>query len=316
VVVTRTASRSWGRLVAAATATRPIVTGESEIYRVRRRLGPLSATGSSVTAKAPSPAAGGGPLVRAAVHYDGRRGHVRVRLVTPQGGVVTATVSSTTGDAENPVAAVDSRGHAAVGFTELRRGKLLMRAATFSRGRWRVATLDSRREAIWSPKLAITPRGESVLAWSEDAKPKRIVKAAILTARGVWRRPVTLENGIGVKLDALSAGRASTAVCLWRDSSASEVRIRVSTYDGARWSPVQTVASTLDRLRSESLAGAHATAIRWQIWYPSKRLAFFKARRSGSAWIEPSGPTHVRRRFELPGQPSSPRPRPAVVTSN
>ena len=153
------------------------------------------------------------------------------------------------------------------------------------------------------------PNGSTVVAWSADHKPTRVIEGAVLPARGVWERPVTLENGTGVRMAELVPGRGSTAVCLWRDSSASETRIRVATFDRGRWSPVETVASTLDRLRAPSVTGAHATRIRWQIWYPTRRLAFFEARRSGSIWLKPSGPTYVRRYVGLVERPGPRKPR-------
>jgi len=233
--------------------------------------------------------------VRAGVWFDGRRGHLRVRL---SGSSHSVTLSSPDGDADNPAAAVDTRGHAAIAFTEWRDHEVSLRVATFSGGRWRVATLDRRTDPLGSPRVVITPNGATIATWTAADRPMTSVRAATLPPGGVWQRPVTLERGSGIRSAALSSSR-SGAVCAWRDLAGTEAQIRVATYDGRRWGALATVASSLERLPDVAIAGA-GSLLRWEVSYPDKHLAFFEARRSGSGWVQPRRPVRIVPRYEPP----------------
>jgi hypothetical protein len=285
VVVTSHAISLWSKWVAKATGARPLLWGNDRIYRMRRGLAPLSATGNFLWAK---PGVGRKALLSASVFFDGHRAFVRARLRSPRlGPSHNVTLSSASGDADSPAAAVDKLGHAAVAFTEWRSHKVLMRVATLEAGRWRTATLDTRTEPVLSPKVTVTPDGTTIAVWVAEAKPYRKLRTAVLPPGGTWQRPATLETGSGLKTLALANGPGSTAVCAWRDTAASESHVRVARYGGAgRWSGTDTVASTLERLWAVTVVGSHATRLRWRIQYPDGRIAFFEARRRGSGWRE------------------------------
>ena len=94
--------------------------------------------------------------MRAWLHFDGKRAHLRVRLATASRAV---TLSGPAGDAEGPSVAINSEDRAAVAFTEWRDHKQTLRVATRADGRWRVVTLDRQGAAIWSPHVVISPGG-------------------------------------------------------------------------------------------------------------------------------------------------------------
>jgi hypothetical protein len=280
--------------VARATAAQPVGLGGAAVYRVSRRLPLLHASGDVAVAHAPPQQAAlvslhqGRPVVMAWLRFDGRRARVRVLLLAARQRPDAVTVSSPSGDVDTTAAAVASSGRAAVAFTEAQSAHELLRIATRTNGRWRVATLDSSKEPIWSPRVEITPTGATIATWSDQADPTRTVRAAVLPAAGRWHKPVTLENADGIRTIALGAAR-DAAVLAWSDSIAGESRVRAATYRRGAWSTTVTLASALKPayFSAVTLSGPQATAVTWRL-EGSGRPSCFAAPRLGSRWGRPS----------------------------
>ena len=185
-------------------------------------------------------------------------------------------------------AAVGPDSRAAVAFTELRGDRALLRVATHAQGRWRVDTLESRRQPVWSPKLAITRNGTTLAAWVDQADPFRTVRAAALGPTGRWHRTVTLERGDGFGTIALSAASGLSAVCAWRDAVAGETRLRLATYDGVRWREPATLMASLATIGRVVLLGRTATVLHWSLEdFDDTRPQYFVAHRQGTSWTSP-----------------------------
>jgi hypothetical protein len=239
-------------------------------------------------------------LLAATVLYDGHLGRLQARLRSPHAATTRReTLSSPAGDADSPAAAVDSRGHAAVAFTEWRDRKVLLRAATLFGGRWRIVTLDTRTEPIGSTQIVISQSGRTTVTWIDEDKPMATVRAATLSRGGAWQGPVTLTRGVGVVSLTLLPDRAGGAMCAWRDIAGTEARVRATTYDAGRWSPVTTVASTLERLTDVGFdGGSGGPFLKWRFSYSDKHLALYEARPRGSGWAHPTGPTRIVRDYD------------------
>ena len=226
-------------------------------------------------------------VVEAWLRFDGRRAHLLVRTRSgDRGAVRTTTLSSPAADADMPAIATNARGDAAVIFTEWRNHRQLLRVAIRAAGRWRVTTLDRRTQTIWSPNVAITPNGTTLVAWINETAPTRSVRAAALPRGGKWQQPVTLENGDGLGTVALGTGHRELGMFAWHDGIASESRVRVATYSGGRWSPVVTVAATLATIHQVALAGPEATVLRWRrVSLSGDSVERYEARRDGTHWV-------------------------------
>lgn len=293
VIVTHSGVSLWRRVVAEATAARPVRLAGADVYRVAPTLDPLRALGKPVVARArltraalASSHRGSAPAARAWVRFDGNRGHAQVLLrtgATRSGRAVT--LSSPSGDAELVAAAVDSRGRAAVVFTEWRNHEELLRGASYASGSWRVATLDRSAEPIWAPRVIITPGGTTLATWIDQADPIRTARAAALPPGGTWQRPISLERADGLQGISIATGSGSVGVLAWHDSIANEIRVRAITYENGVWSPVATLATSQSAIRRVKVAGLDATEVRWRLDDRSGAHAF-RARRKGTIWIE------------------------------
>jgi hypothetical protein len=276
------ANRNWRAVTAAATATRPIALAGMEIFRVPAVLQPLRTSGDYVNVRR-------GTGLEVWLAFDGRRARVQVRF-RPAGRrvfVSTVTLSSATGDADMTAAAVGGHGRAAVAFTEWQGHRELLRVATHTPERWRVDTVDSQRQPIWSPQLVITPDGTTLAAWVDEADPFRVVRTAALSPNGRWQRTQTLERGNGFGTVALSAASGPSAVCAWTDAVAGETRLRLATYDGVRWRGPATLMTSLATIGRVALLGRTATAVRWSLENVDARQQYFEARREGTSWTSP-----------------------------
>jgi hypothetical protein len=290
VVVTPGARRTWEAVVARATAAQPVGLEGAAVYRVSRRLPLLRASGDMAVARVrPQHAAlatlpHGRPVVIAWLRFDGRRARVRVLLRADGHRRTTVTVSSPSADADTTAATVAISGRVAVAFTEARGTRELLRIATHTNGRWRVATLDSSTEPIWSPRVQITPTGATIATWIDQADPTRTVRAAVLLADGAWQKPVTLENADGLRTVVLGAAR-DAAVLAWADSVAGESRVRVATYRHGVWSSAVTLASGLKPtyFGGIRLRGPQAAVVTWRLEGVGKPSCF-AALRVGSSW--------------------------------
>jgi hypothetical protein len=283
VVVSSRANPSWRAVAAAATASRPIALGDMEIFHVPSTLQPLRASGDSINVRR-------GTGLKVWLAFDGTRARVRVRLRPAEGRAFgsAVTLSSPTGDADMTAAAVGARGRAAVAFTEWQGHRTLLRVATHRQGRWRVDTLDSQRQPIWSPQLVITRNGTTLAAWVDEADPFRAVRAAALSPNGRWQRTVTLERGNGFGTIALSATSGLSGVCAWRDAVAGETRLRLATFDGVRWRAPATLMTSLARIGRVVLLGRTATVVRWSLEdLDHTRPQYFEAHRKGTSWTSP-----------------------------
>lgn len=291
IVAIRGVARRWLRLAQRATATRPVALSGALVFRVRAGLKPLVAAGEINVARARvrsvrAPAhRDPRPFVRAWLHFDGTRAHLRVRLANtaPHDAV---TLSSPTGDAEAPSVAIDASGRAAVVFTEWRDRELLLRVATNMGSGWQIATLDRSRLPIWSQRVTVTPGGTVIAAWIDDAGARRRLRAAALPRGGHWQTVTTLDNGDGLGAIALGSGRGNLAVVAWPDSVASEGRVRATIYTNGAWQPVLTLARSLARLDTVTVARPRAASVRWRRW-ESGGSAFFEAPRRGVILTKP-----------------------------
>jgi hypothetical protein len=197
------------------------------------------------------------------------------------------TLSSRQGDAVAAAGAVNARGQAAVVYTEWHGHREVLRIATRAGRSWRTVTLDSQPEPIWSPRVVITPNSTTLATWIVQSDPIRTIRAAVLSPGGTWRRPVTIESGDGLWAVALSAGRGDFVVCAWHDAVAGETRIRLATYGGHGWSPVSTLASSMQNLDHVTFVGRDAALVRWRL--EDRRGSHFQrfaARLRGSRWID------------------------------
>jgi hypothetical protein len=241
-----------------------------------------------VTARVPAPSqpAAAGPAaqseLRVWLHFDGTRAHLRV-LLRRNGQSREATLSAPSGNAEDPAAAVDRRGDAAVAFTEWRDGEQLLRVATNTGSGWHVATLDRDRLPIWSPRVAVTPRGTTLSSRVAERGQGRALRAAVLPDVRHPRTTVTLDHGDGLGAVVLASGHGDLAVAAWTGSRASETRVRAGIYTDGSWQPVATLASSLAHLGTVRVAGPDAGAVRWSQWTSSRR-ALRQATRSGLSW--------------------------------
>lgn len=291
VVAIRGVGLRWLRLAHRATATRPVALSGTLVYRVRAGLKPLVAAGEIALARARVRAVRAPahrdprPFVRAWLHFDGTRAHLRVRLANtaPHDAV---TLSSPAGDAEAPSVAIDASGRAAVVFTEWRDRELLLRVATNMGSGWRIATLDRSRLPIWSQRVTVTPGGTVLAAWIDDGGARRSLRAAALPLDGHWQTVTTLDDGDGLGTVALGSGRANLAVVAWPDSVANEGRVRATIYTNGTWQPVVTLAHSLGRLDTVTVARPRATSVRWRQW-ESGGSSFFEARRRGATLTKP-----------------------------
>jgi hypothetical protein len=317
VVVTPAGMSRWRWIVGRTTGTRPIRLEGAAVYRVRPGLHPLRALADRAVARAPrrQPAFATDrdrPVVSAWLRFDGRRARVEALLRTPQTRTARAVaVSSRSGDSDATAAAVDDRGAAAVAFTEWRDGKQSLRVATHAKGHWRVVTLDRQSQPIWSPRVVVAPGGVTIVSWIDETDPTRTVRVAALTPRGVWQRPVTLEDGNGFGNVVLAPGRRDRVVAAWHAAVANEWRIRVATYRRGAWSPVATLARSLDLLDRIAILGRDATVVRWLERDPrGGPIARVEASRRGSRWI-------VSRSAEVLGpidRPTDGPPRAGIVS--
>ena len=300
VVVSSRANPSWHAIAAAATATRPLALPDMAIFRVPFTLHPLRASGDFVNVRRDAG-------LKVWLAFDGTRARVRVRLRPAEGRAFgsAVTLSSATGDADMTAGAVGARGRAAVAFTEWTGHRTLLRVATHTRGGWRVDTLESRRQPIWSPKLAITRNGTILAAWVDQADPFRTIRAAALGPNGRWQRTVTLERGDGFGTIALSAAAGSSGVCAWRDAVAGETRLRLATYDGVRWRGPATLMTSLATIGRVVLLGRTAAVVRWsRREFDDAGPQFFEAHREGASWTSPHVLAHSPRALSGIGSPT------------
>ena len=242
VVVTPSARRRWLRLVRAATGTRPVLLGRSLVFRVPVSLAPLAAHGELTLAWSGEPEsreiAARQRAVRAWVAFDGVRGHIRVRV----GAGRAITISSPTADADSPAVAADTHGRVIVAFTERTSHALLLRVATLTRSRWRVATLDRATTPIWSERVTITPDGTVVAGWIVEVGASRSLRFATFV-HGRWQPSIQLDHGDGLGSFRLFPAEPDTAVVKWHDSVAMEARHLTALYTHRAWQSATIVTA-------------------------------------------------------------------------
>jgi hypothetical protein len=283
VVLSQHAGVRWEQLVEKALADRPRTLGGSLVFRVRSDLRPLRIVSKPTVAGPPA------SRLWAWITFDGRRGHVRVRLGR-QGKIVS--LSSPTGDAVQPSVAVGARGARAVVFTEWRNHALSLRVATRRGSTWRLATLERSLQPIWSPRVAVTSGRHTVVAWVEVEGPLRRVLAATLTPRGPTPDPTTLDSGLGLGTLVLHSAGAC-AVAAWLDTRASIRRVEASTECRGHWFPPQTLATTGSTLSDLAIVGRGARYVTWGTWQESRWVTMEAVRRA-FAW-NPWQPVQLRR---------------------
>jgi hypothetical protein len=220
--------------------------------------------------------------VRAWLHFDGMRAHLRV-LLAATAASRAVTLSAPAGDAETPSVAINAYGRAAVAFTEWRDHRLLLRVATSTGAGWRIATLDRSGLPIWSQRVAITPGGTVLAAWIDEVGAVRSLRAAVLPAGRHWQRAITLDNGDGLGSVALRSGGGNLGVAAWRDSVANEGRVRATIYANGTWRPTITLAGSLALLDTVTVTRRDAASVRWRLW-ENGDASFYQAPRSGVVW--------------------------------
>jgi hypothetical protein len=278
VAVTGLERRRWARLARLAAAAAPIDLRGTLFFAVRDSLRPLIANGGLITARA-----GDHPArrIRAWIHFDGARGLLRTRVQRDASSAVT-TLSSAGGDADAPWVAINTRGQAAVAFTEWRAHHLSLRVATDLSGGWHAVTLDIRRLPIWSPRVAITDAGTVVATWVDDEGASRLLRTAVRRKDGSWQIDPALDRGQGLGAVALRGG-ADHVLLAWHDSQASIARVRAAIYTGGGWTEPRTLASSFALLDDLAIIDAgNDPMIGWRLWngHPS----FYAARLRGHSW--------------------------------
>jgi hypothetical protein len=254
-VVAPAAGGRWRRIVAAATHAAPHTLGKSLLYAVSPSLPPLRASGKIATAGA------GATALRARVRYDGLRGHLELAL----GSGSAVRVSTPSGDVDETAAAVGADGRAAAVFTEWRRGSLFVEVATHDPGgRWRVVTVDRRKQPVWSPRVVIAANGTTAVTWVDETDPLRLVRAAIRTPSGRWQPTVTLDDADGLASVEMAAADHGGVLFVWHDSLANEERVRVASYSRRGWRSATTVGSAVGGLTRLRITGRPATGVEWQ----------------------------------------------------
>ncbi len=243
--------------------------------------------------------------VGASIWFDGHRGQLRVRRL---GSGRRATLSSPQADADNPTGDGDSRGHDALAFTEWQHQHVALRVATRSAGRWRVDTLETSKESIYSPRVVRARDGTFVVSWIASDRPKSVLRAAVLRPGGAWERPVTLERGSGIRSAGLAPTLSGAVVSAWRDNAGTETRARASTWDGRRWSTATSVATTLERMPSVTISD-DGSVVGWAVGYASRRLVFWHAHRRATSWVRKPKPVRVIHHY-VPAVPIDPFPVP------
>jgi hypothetical protein len=288
VVTSAGTSHRWQEIVRAAVPGRPVHLGDSSLFRVPRRLKPAVASGELSVASAPGPFTSSlaRPRMAAWLEFDGRR--ARTRAVLEHGSVPAraVTLSSPTGDAESPKAAVDRRGDAAVVFLQWREGALQLRAATTAPTGWRDTTLDTSRLPIWSPRVTITSDGTVLASWLDDHGASRTLRAAAYIPGAGWGNPVTLDHGDGLGAVALRAA-GPLAVAAWHDSLANEAHIVAAVYSRGSWHSPQRLASgyTLGSVAIDPNGGRY---VRWRSGGIGHSVLYFEALRRGLGWGRPT----------------------------
>jgi hypothetical protein len=284
----RNADPRWRRAAARATSSTPIAFRDAELYRVPRTLRPLRATTTPIEAFASTFSACNREHVRSVrmwLRFDGRRARLEVQRFLLNTVETPVSLSSASGDADMPALAVGRCGDVAVVFTEWRDGVLELRAASFTDGRWRVATLDRRTQPMWSPNVVIARRHVALATWIDEDAPQRTLRVSALHLGGSWERPLTLERADGLGARGVLTTRHRVAVLAWRDQVASESRIRVATYTAGGWRLPVTLARGLSILDDISVGGLAATVVRWNEETLSDRpVERFEAQLEGSSW--------------------------------
>jgi hypothetical protein len=297
VVVMPSGTSRWRRIVARATGTGPVRLQDARVYRVKAMLPPLRALGDLAVAHAPDPDRAlvsdrdANATLSAWLAFDGRRAHVHALLRMPHASSRAVVLSSPQGDSDATAVAVGAHGRAAVVFTEWRDDEQMLRIALHTDGRWRVVTLDRQPGPIWSPHVAVTPRGTTVAAWIDETDPTRTVRVAVLSDNGVLRGPVTLENGNGFGNVVLAAGRGDRVVAAWHVAVENEWRVRVATYRRGAWSPVATLERSLYTLDHIAIARPDASLVRWLERDPrGEHRVRLQARPRRAGWVVARAP--------------------------
>jgi hypothetical protein len=292
VYVARSAGARWRRIVAAATSTSPAPSGGGLLFAVPTSLRLRTERSEPLSASSPpgSPALAssrrGGTRATAWLSFDGRRARLRVEVRRGGHALPVVTLSGQGGDADMVSSAVGRDGEVAIAFTDWRQGVDSMEVATSFGRRWRVATLDRRRQPIWSPRVVVAPGGEAFATWIDEDAPLRTVRAAVELTGRTWRRAVTLERADGLgSVSLVFAG--GTGVAVWRDGIAAERRIRAATFRDGRWSHVVTLASSETTLDDLTIRARAPVGVAWSEEGSSERGARrFAARLHGATWVD------------------------------
>jgi hypothetical protein len=281
VVLAAHAGRPWRRAAERATGAHPVRLGDSLVYRVPQALPPLQANGEWSTAHGWTPTEPALAASRRAgsadawVHFDGLHGRVQTTL----DGVHVTTLSSPHGDAEEPSAALNADGLAAVAFTEWRSNELMLRVATHSAEGWHLTTLTRSREPIWSVHVAVTPSGSVIAAWVTVAGAYRTLQVATRTAGEPWSHPVALDHSDGLGALGVGVGNGSTVVVAWHDSVAGEQRVRAAVGAVGAWHAATTLATSLGLLDTVTVQRNGAGFVGWRRYGGPFDIDFFRAGR-------------------------------------
>jgi hypothetical protein len=268
----------------AATATRPTRVGTTVVFPVEPVRGLLRLRSRPLVLHASRTRAGRRTELELWTTYDGTRAHLHALVRLHGGPGRAADLSAATGDVFFPAGSINSRGRAAVAFVELLRGKALLRLATGHAGRWKIATLATNSQPIWTPMVTLLRDGTAVVAWTAENDPMRTLHAAIETPRG-QRLESTLETAASVGSVVL-APAGDRAVAAWPDAVAGEKRIRASIIEHGAWTTPTTVGSSLDPLGHARLRAA-AAVLRWLDTANSAHPKGFEAHRLGDRWSRP-----------------------------
>lgn len=302
VVVTPAAGLAWQRTAALATATRPLLLDGALFYRVSPGLRPLVANGRLLVKRQRQSS-----LV-AWLHFSGRHAEVRaVYRAVGRHGERAVPLAIRAGDASDLAAALDSRGTAAVAFSEYRRGLVTLEVATCAGRSWRITALQHGPCAVGAVRVAVLRNDRVVVAWVDEVDPLRSLQVAELSPRGRWPAAQTLDTAASVEGVNLAAYGAH-ALVIWGDTVASEQRVCMAMLAGQRWSGPMALATSLWDLGRVSLVRGATPVVRWWLAVPGakRRLEFAHRLMLPRSWVGAGSPLRgVAQTVVRPARPLS-----------
>jgi len=157
-----------------------------------------------------------------------------------------------------PNVEIDSSGNAVAIWREFTSEKTKIQAARFTKGKWSKLINLSVFKGQYSivPQIAVNNNGHAVAVWNEYVKNSTIIKAATMTDKGVWSKPVILTQFTPQNLHenftyesifdptlSVALSPSGYAVAAWTIYSDPKNLLEASTLQfGGEWSEPVTIA--------------------------------------------------------------------------